>query len=412
MTKMEREDRFLGYNQEKIQGMNRTLVLNLLRKGGICSRTQLAKESGLKQATITNIVNDFIEWGIVKETGFLTGDKGRRSIGISMDQSTFGILAVRLARRGFSIGVFDMCGNPVKIIRRSAAQNQDPETVISSIFKEAVELMRDNSERHYLACGIALPGPYSLKSGRIEIMTGTKGWHEIAIRERFEEALDMPVFVEQDANAAAFAQYWKFEEEHPGEMLLYLAVGPGIGAGIIQKGQILRGRIGVAGEIGHMSINYKGPKCVCGNRGCLENYCSSRAFVDKVNRKKKALLSFEETAILLKEGDPDTEACFFEICDILAIAIANLMNCFNPSVIILGDEMSHIIPERMLSYIRGKVKDLVLPALYEDTLISTSLLPIDSFVHGAAVVAWNQIFTKPELYFNKYSEDEKKRLTR
>ena len=180
----------------------------------------------------------------------------------------------------------------------------------------------------------------------------------------------------------------------------------------IQKGQILRGRIGVAGEIGHMSVNYKGPKCVCGNRGCLENYCSSRAFVDKVNRKKKALLSFEETAILLKEGDSDTEACFFEICDILAIAIANLMNCFNPSVIILGDEMSHIIPERMLSYIRGKVKDLVLPALYEDTLISTSLLPIDSFVHGAAVVAWNQIFTKPELYFNKYSEDEKKRLTR
>ena len=123
MTKMEREDRFLGYNQEKIQGMNRTLVLNLLRKGGICSRTQLAKESGLKQATITNIVNDFIEWGIVKETGFLTGDKGRRSIGISMDQSTFGILAVRLARRGFSIGVFDMCGNAalrprIRILRR------------------------------------------------------------------------------------------------------------------------------------------------------------------------------------------------------------------------------------------------------------------------------------------------------
>ncbi len=403
---MEREKRFLGYNQEKIQGMNRTLVLNLLRKGGICSRTQLAKESGLKQATITNIINEFIRWGIVKETGFLTGDKGRRSIGISMDQSTFGILAVRLARRGFSVGVFDLCGNPVKIIRRSAARNQNPETVISAIFKEARELMQENSERHYLACGIALPGPYSFKSGRIEIMTGTKGWNEIAIRDRFEEAFHLPVFVEQDANAAAMAQYWKYEEDHPGEMLLYLAVGPGIGAGIIRKGQILRGRIGVAGEIGHMSVNYMGPKCLCGNRGCLENYCSSRAFTDKVNEKKRDSLSFVEAAILLKEGDPDAEACFREICDILSIAIANLMNCFNPSIIILGDEMSHIIPERMLSYIREQVRHLVIPALYEDTIISTSLLPIDSFVHGAAVAAWNQIFAEPELYFGSEEKND------
>ena len=395
---MEKEKRFLGYNQEKIQGMNRTLVLNLLRKEGVCSRAQLAKESGLKQATITNIINDFINWGIVEETGFLQGVKGRRSIGISIDGNTYGILAVRLARRGYSIGAFNLCGESLKIIRRSADRSQDPKRVLENIFREIRELMQESQERKYLAIGIALPGLYSLKSGRIEIMTGTKGWNEIVIKDRFEEAFHLPVFIEQDANAAALAQYWKYEEDHPGEMLVYLAVGPGVGAGIIQKGEILRGTIGVAGEIGHMSVNYNGPKCACGNRGCLENYCSSRAFTEKVSQRKKEQLTFEEAAILLREGDPDTKACFLEICGILSVAVANLMNCFNPSIIILGDEMSHIVPELMLESIRENVRSLVIPALYEDTMISTSLLPVDSFVHGASVVAWNRIAREPELY--------------
>ena len=395
---------FRGYNQEKIQDLNRTLVLNMIRRSSVCTRVWLAKESGLKQATITNMINDFIRWGIVKETGFLTGDKGRRSIGISMDKDTYGILAVRLARRSYSIGVFDLRGDPVKVVQRAVPKDQNPEVTISKILSDTEKLKGEISGREYLAIGVALPGPYSRKSGRIEIMTGTKGWNEIPIGERFEERFHLPVFVEQDANAGALAQYWKYEEDHPGRMLVYLAVGPGIGAGIINRGEILRGVIGVAGEVGHMSINYNGPRCACGNRGCLENYCSSRAFTERVNEIKEAELTFEEAAVLLREDDPEVKAVFLDICDMLSVAIANIINCFNPSIIILGDEMSHIVPELMVPYIRERVETLVLPALYEDTVISASLLPVDSFVHGAAIVALSEIFSNPEKYFEKTSK--------
>ena len=98
------------------------------------------------------------------------------------------------------------------------------------------------------------------------------------------------------------------------------------------------------------------------------------------------------------------KAVFLDICDMLSVAIANIINCFNPSIIILGDEMSHIVPELMVPYIRERVETLVLPALYEDTVISASLLPVDSFVHGAAIVALSEIFSNPEKYFEKTSK--------
>lgn len=88
--------------------MPRTLLLNLLRKEGICARAHLANLSQLKQATVTNIVSDFIDWGLVKEVGFLVGNKGRRSIGISINNDDFGVLAIRLARKNYTVGIFNL----------------------------------------------------------------------------------------------------------------------------------------------------------------------------------------------------------------------------------------------------------------------------------------------------------------
>ena len=92
-----------GMNQTSIQDSNRELLLNLLRSEGECARITLAKLSGLKQATVTNIINDFIRWGIVKEVGFLTGEKGRRSIGISLNKEEYGVIGIRITRKNYSL---------------------------------------------------------------------------------------------------------------------------------------------------------------------------------------------------------------------------------------------------------------------------------------------------------------------
>ena len=95
-----------GKNLEAVQAMNRKLLLKLLQQNSMCSRANLAAQSGLKQATITNIINDFISWGLVEETGLIEGNKGRRAIGIRLKDDSYYVIGIRLSRKYFEIGIF------------------------------------------------------------------------------------------------------------------------------------------------------------------------------------------------------------------------------------------------------------------------------------------------------------------
>ena len=154
-----------GFNQENIQDMNRTLLLNLLRKEGICARAHLANLSQLKQATVTNIVSDFIDWGLVKEVGFLVGNKGRRSIGISINNDDFGVLAIRLARKNYTVGIFNLSGRLLDKKRVELDVNQPPRVTFEAIIHEAGELIRSSESRKIIAIGMAIPGLWCLPGG-------------------------------------------------------------------------------------------------------------------------------------------------------------------------------------------------------------------------------------------------------
>ena len=150
-----------GYNQESIQDMNRTLLISLLRKEGICARAHLANLSMLKQATVTNIMNDFINWGVVKEVGFLVGSKGGRSIGISINNDDYGVIGIRLGRKNYTVGLFDLSGNLVDHRRREVDAGPKPRAIFDKIKREAKDLMKlaKQGERKVIAAGIAIPGP-------------------------------------------------------------------------------------------------------------------------------------------------------------------------------------------------------------------------------------------------------------
>lgn len=390
-----------GFNQENIQDMNRTLLLNLLRKEGVCSRVHLANLSLLKQATVTNIVSDFIDWGLVKEVGFLVGNKGRRSIGISINNDDFGVLAVRLARTNYTVGIFDLSGHLVDKKRVELDKNKMPKDIFDSIISDGKNLMNSFTARKIIAIGMAIPGPYSEKRGRIELMTGVLGWKEIPIRETLRETFQIPVFIEQDANAGALAQYWHDDENYKNGLLVYIAAGQGVGAGIINNGELLKGCIGIAGEIGHTSICYNGPRCACGNYGCLENYCSSTAFTREVNQalKPEKDYDFQEISQMVKDGEKRVMEIFLDVCDKLSIGIVNIVNSFNPSAIVIGDEMAHIAPELMLERVKENVQKRVLPEIYANMHITMSVVKEDSMVHGAAIVAIRDIFAHPLKYF-------------
>ena len=312
-------------------------------------------------------------------------------------------MAIRLTRQNYSIGIFDLSGKNVQLIREDICHGSNPQLILSSILANGLKLIKTTPNRKILLAGVAIPGPYNLKKDRIALMTGLDGWNEIDIKTQLENSFQIPVFVEQDANCGAIAQYWFTDTPPQDNSLIYIAVGQGIGAGIIYNGEIIHGSLGTAGEIGHASINFNGRKCACGNTGCLETYCSSIVFTDEVNDAlhTDTRLSFNDVRALTKANNPIAIKIYKDMCSKLSIGITNLINSLNPSIIVLGDELCHVAPEIMLNEIKTNVGKRILPDIIESTTICTSFVGQnkDSVFHGAAVIAIKELFLNPQNYF-------------
>jgi predicted NBD/HSP70 family sugar kinase len=240
-------------------------------------------------------------------------------------------------------------------------------------------------------------------------MTEFPGWERIQIAREFESTFNMPVYFEHDANAGAIAEWWFGPHNHEQGTLLYVAAGQGIGAGIVQDGRLIRGAQGIAGEIGHMSIDFRGPKCACGNNGCLEHYCSTLSIIRAVQghagrdaARYSAELTFED---ILNEIDRNNQQAIDAVKDAaryLALGLVNMVNVLNPNVIIIGDDLSQA-GEIVLSTVREVVKEHILPELYQDLKIELSTFTGDPVLLGISTLIIDKTFQKPSVVHTRAS---------
>lgn len=394
-----------GVNQDDIQELNRALILQNLRKKGICSRATLSSLIGLKQATITNIVKDFIDWGLIKETGFLNGSKGRRSIGITINNDKYRILGIRLSRKFYRLGVFNLSGDLLDLSTKAIPSHPDIHEVLENICSDIENYIKEYDDYCFLALGAAVPGPLISQKNQIALLSGAEEWNGINIKEILDSKLQMPVFLEHDSNAGAFAHMWKMKEAYHDEILMYVSVGPGIGSGIIIDNELYKGSLGIAGEIGHTSINPHGPKCLCGNQGCLELYSSSTSFLASVNAAKKYdssdMLTLTQVANLIKEGDSLCTELYTKACQCIGYSIINIIYSINPDIIIIADEMAKVAPDLMYQVVYDTIKERVLPDMTENLTLKVDADDEDDMLIGAAMSTINKIFHHPELYIAK-----------
>lgn len=276
-----------GTNLESAQEMNRSLVIHLLRQVKVCSRAELSKSTGLKQATITNIINDLINADLVRVTGSIIGAKGRRSIGISLNLEVYKVVGIRLSRKYISIGLFDIDGNKYSSEIVPTDMKLGSDVVLERIKEEVAKLIENINRSNILGIGIAIPGPFIKNKGNITLMAEFPGWENISIQDELESEFGLPTYLEHNANLGALAEWWLGGHTKQMGTMVYVTAGLGIGAGVIVDGKIFKGALGIAGEIGHMSISFDGPKCECGNSGCLEKYCSAIALVRDVKEELK-----------------------------------------------------------------------------------------------------------------------------
>jgi glucokinase len=244
-------------------------------------------------------------------------------------------------------GVVDADGNVLATARRRTP-SRDP-AHIADVVVEIVGQLR--SEHDVKAVGIGAAGFVDVERSTI-LFAPNLAWRNAPIRDDLQQRLDLPVAVENDANAAAWGEY-RFGAGEREPDLIVLTIGTGIGAGVILSGELFRGRFGIAGEPGHMRVVPGGRMCGCGNRGCLEQYCSGSALVRaarEVARERPAdatrLLELAhgdpaniDGPVVTKaaqQGDPAAVDCFDEIGRWLGQGLADLAALLDPGRFVIG----------------------------------------------------------------------------
>lgn len=390
-------------NQEKSQAINRALIIDLLRQQGVCSRATLAHLSGLKQATITNIIAECIASGLVVETGLMSGSKGRRSIGITLNEEHCHVIGIRMTRSAFYLCLAGLSGKPHRIQEYPIAPGEPVQITLPRIRRAVEETLAEADSKIAAAC-MAMPGPYHEDRDCLFFVTELAGWQNYPIRATLTEGLELPFLIVNDANASAFAQLWYHGQEPATQNMLYVLAGQGVGCGIISEGHLVVGQRGLAGEFGHNSIDFNGLPCECGNRGCLEKYCSTlvlrnrirnRLAVGETSKLRADALTTEALAHAVAQEDPVACEEYDRVCDFLSIGITNLINQFNPGLIVIGDELAEIAPDRMLKTVRARVGESVNALTSGEVTIEVNRLPGSPVLLGAAAFAAESVLSDP-----------------
>ncbi|GHV48511.1 NagC family transcriptional regulator [Clostridia bacterium] len=376
---------------------NQSSIVKILQKCDICSRSYLAKETGLTNAAITKLVAGLIEMGIVVETGIITNGDNRRSIGLKLNAEKYQVIGVKFARQMFSVGVFDISGEMYHKTKREYSLDDDPQKVIADIKKLINSLLE--TYKNVTAIGIAVPGPYLRNEGRIAVVTRMAAWRNVNFIDEFKEAFGIPVFIEHDANAGALAEWLFGGYEQSIHSLVYFLVGDGVGSGIIENEHILRGTQGAASEIGHISIDAHGPRCECGNYGCLELYCRADAMLKKAN-----LHDCDAVFEAARKGDKKALDAVKETAEYIGYGCVTLINAYNPNVIAIGDIMSQG-GDLLLPIILDTVKQRVIPELYDNLQIKITELAVDPILYGAAALATREILKRPSEFSGEFAAD-------
>ncbi len=392
-----------GRNLPEVRNYNRSLVLQTIRTYSPISRIELTEITSLTPTTITSLVDEFIRKGLVKEIGNVKGEIGRSRTLISINNDAYYVLGIDLARTSISCGLVDLGGNIITSKRVSSDLYQNfPITlnnlkeVIHSLFKEIEPQVREK----IVAIGIGSPGPLSPSKGIIISPPNFKGWKNVPLKEIIEREFHLPTFIENDAKACALGEKW-FGSCKDIDNFVYLAIGTGVGAGIIINGEIYRGAGELAGELGHTTVDTDGPKCSCGNYGCLELYTSTGSLIERIKENLSHLVTEDplETLFIFyrtaREGNIKAIEILNDYCFWLGIGVVNAINIFSPQAVVLGREAIMHGADLIIPRVEKLVRERSFSISSDQTKILASSIGKDTGIIGAATIALYEFYKNP-----------------
>jgi predicted NBD/HSP70 family sugar kinase len=384
------------------------LILNLLWREREISRAELARRTSLSRSTVSAIVNDLLRTGLVEETGVGISRGGRRPIVLEFqDQASF-IVGIELGATHVSCVLTDLRCNVRASWSAPAPVREDPEVALTKMAMGVHSVLEaDGAQTSQLVgIGVAVPSPVdSERPGELLPLIVPK-WAGYNIAAHLHRSFKRPVFLDNDANLGALAELW-WGAGSSVKDLAYIKVATGIGAGLIIDGRIFRGSGGVAGEIGHTSIDPNGPQCICGLKGCLATLIGTPALLRRAKEELRASgshrpapTSIDELVNAAVDGDPISVGLIHYAGDKLGVGIANMLNLLNPQMVILGGGIARA-GDLLLSAIRETIDGLSLPASIRNAQIRTTALSEWGIAVGAATLALETALQEPSLFPTK-----------
>jgi predicted NBD/HSP70 family sugar kinase len=325
----------------------------LVRNHGPISQVGIYRLTQLRRSTISLLTRQLVAEGELVEVGRSDNPLGRKQILLQLNPK-FGYMAVvEFDDELLTAGVLDLEPSLVHVISEPTDLTHGQEGLQRQL-KEAVRRVVAESKlpwSRFIGIGIADPGLVDTRNGVITSSSTIDFWNQVPLRSCFEEEFKLPTLVESRTRAKAIAERMLGGgEKHPN--MIYLDYGTGIGAGVIVDGQLLYGHNCGVGEVGHTNILKAGPTCKCGSSGCLEALAGATAVEHRVRKAlaegvtSQALARHDPACIsawqVFKAASAGDKLCWnivAEVADDIGIAVANLVNLFDPSIIVLDHRL-------------------------------------------------------------------------
>lgn len=396
-------------DQSLVRELNRSILLQRLRRGPPLSRADLAAATGLNKTTVSNLIDDLISDGLAREIGLDASGGGRPGVLLELNPDGGWILGGEIAVGRLSVVVANLRARITW--RQEALYSKDAslEAVLGqldALLLAGVEHAR-RSGLGLMGVGVTVPGLVDVHSGTL-VFEPNMGWRSVPLERHLRETLHLPTFIDNDANAAALAERY-FGAAQDVDDFAYVVANIGLGAGLVVGGQIFSGASGYAGEAGHTTIDPDGPLCRCGNRGCWERLASQRALIERidgalqrgepsllpslVNGREMTLAAILEGA---RQGDRVARQALHETGLYMGIGIANLINLLNPQLVAFGGSLS-LAHEFLMPAIRQVVSERAMGELGRAARIVVSTLEADACVLGGVALVLHDRLRHPRL---------------
>lgn len=338
-------------NNQYLKKLNQTAILDLIRVHKAISKAQLSQITGLSATATGMIVSALLEQGYIHETGIGESKGGRRPVLLELKAGSFYSVGVDLDVSYINTMLIDITGNILYEYSIRMPESLDFEQVMQemkSCIRKALDAFAVSMDK-LLGIGISVPGMVDIDTQKV-VFAPNLGWHNVDIRARLMNQWNTPVYIENEAMASAICENWLGACQEISNFVC-INIRSGIGAGIFAGGKPYRGAGGSAGEVGHIVVDENGPRCGCGNYGCLETMASTARIVENARKLVRQgivsslneyhdldEISIDKIVDAARAGDEAARNILLEASRYLGIAISNIVNTLNPSKIVIGKE--------------------------------------------------------------------------